>query len=616
MTGLYQALVKFADLNDVVEKPHHGLAKFQWQLDLNADGSLASTQLTPLRTTRASKGKEYVDAWQQHLVPRTTRTSGISPMLGADDVAYVLGWADAPDRGDESDSAWERAQERREASASARHAAWRHLIAEWAQYAGDTDPVPGAVVTFLDEHVGEVQRPESWTSKDGVYVRVAGHPAAQSPTAVAFWSSWVDAKKGADEEGLCVICGRVRPLVDTLPSQVKGPLLPNGQSSGVSPISINETAYGYGLRKGLDHVPICVECSLAIVGSLNYLLSNDFHRSRTAESAMVWWIEEPKQHNPAFIVDDARPEDVAALLQSLQAQPVAESLDVSEFHSVILQGNAARMIVRDWTHMPVRELQENIANWFGDTEIVPLWPEGRRYHPLWLLAQCTGRYDESKRQYRDVKDSAGGHPHGIAETLREVALNRRVLPVTVAAHLLQRIAADGRIDDPRAALLRLYLVRTNKQRGQFMPGLDETNTRPSYLLGRLMSIYEDLQYSAASQDGGGTPNATFADKYLAGAITSPRLVLTAGTKQSTAWLTKLRKNRRDYFYKQLIDQIIAQLDAANPGPTRASLDEQAEFVLGYHHQRAASNDARVAAAASKKLAQADNETITETESGE
>ena len=85
---------------------------------------------------------------------------------------------------------------------------------------------------------------------------------------------------------------------------------------------------------------------------------------------------------------------------------------------------------------------------------------------------------------------------------------------------------------------------------------------------------------------------------------APRLVLTAGGRQSPAWLSKLRRSQRDWFHKQDIDAIIAQLDPSDPGPTRATLDQQALFLLGYHHQRAHNNAARTASAAAKAIAQA------------
>jgi CRISPR-associated protein Csd1 len=145
-----------------------------------------------------------------------------------------------------------------------------------------------------------------------------------------------------------------------------------------------------------------------------------------------------------------------------------------------------------------------------------------------------------------------------------------------------------------------------------MPGLDQSNTEPAYLLGRLMSVYEDTQYAAATADGGHAPNATFVDKYLAGAITSPRLVLTAGGRQAPAWLSKLRRNNRGWFHQREIDAIIALLDPSDPGPIRATLDQQALFLLGYHHQRAHSSAARTAAAVERATAsaQSDGSTVT------
>lgn len=617
MTGLYQALVKFADQMGVVEKPHHQMVKFQWQLELHADGSLASPVLTPLTSSITRGRKEIVAPYKEHLVPRSNRASGIFPMLGADDIAYVLGWADHPARGDESQDEWEEQQAKRQASAAARHRAWSEQARAWTVSAADTDAVPAAVVAFLDEHIQELERPDSWTSKDGVYIRVAGEPAAESTSVVEFWSRQVEAKKGAGRSGVCLICGCTRSLVERFPVQIKGPLLPNGQSSGVAPVSINESAYGYGLRTGLEHVPVCMSCSLAVIGSLNYLLSSDEHRSGSGDWASVWWVDERVQRDPTRVVDDPQLKDVAELFERLESgSNLGNQLDLSEFHSLTLQGNAARMVVRDWVHMPVHLLQENIAAWFVDTAILPAYPGDREYRPLWQLAQCSGRYDTSKSEYLKVWDKAGHHPHAVTETLREVALKRVPLPRPVVAHLLQRIAADGHVDGSRAALLRLYLTRINSRKGLFMPGLDETCLRPCYLLGRLLSVFEDVQYQAATIDGGTAPNATFADKYFAGAISSPRLVLTAGSKQSVAWITKLRKKNRDYYARQQIEAIIAQLDVAGFGPTKASIEEQAEFVLGYHHQRAATNKRRQEAAENKKLADADLLELDETNIGE
>ena len=140
-----------------------------------------------------------------------------------------------------------------------------------------------------------------------------------------------------------------------------------------------------------------------------------------------------------------------------------------------------------------------------------------------------------------------------------------------------------------------------------MPGLDPHNTNAPYVLGRLFAVYEALQVRAATTGGGTAPNTTFADKHFAGAISSPRLVLSAGARQSAAWLGKLRRSKQDFYFRRQIDEITDLLGPDTLGPVRASLEEQAQFVLGYHHQRAFTTR-QIAAAVRAKDATDPNET--------
>ena len=604
MTTLFEALVKYASDHELLEKPYHAPARFLWQLDLNPDGSLASRELTPLSTPREVRGKIKEERGRIVTVPRMTRTSGVSPMLGADDIAYVLGWVqEAPDQGDPAAS---RAHEKSVRDARQRHEAWSALTRQWAASpAAANDPIPHALATFLERGVDQVQRPAEWTSKDGVIIHVGLVPAPLADSASPFWTQHVEGTKGSSRAGLCLICGRSRACVDTFAQPVKGSLIPSGQTSGVAPVSVNEAVYGYGLRRGLEQVPICVACAQAIPTSLNHLLSDSTRAHRSSDAATTWWVDGVSDFNALDELSPAQDSAVAELIERVHSgSGTRHSLDLDEFYSVTLEANAARMVVRDWTHLPLVTLQGNILAWFADGRVEPLWPQGRTYQPLWLLAAATGRYDADTGRYLRPAEKGGRHPHAIVETLQSAALQRGPLPREVASHVVQRVAADGRVDDPRVALLRLYLTRSPSTKGTPMPGLDPNNTQPAYLLGRLLSVFEDTQYAAATVDGGDAPNATFVDKYLAGAITSPRLVLTAGGRQASAWLSKLRRSKRDWFHQRDIDAIIAQLDPSDPGPTRATLDQQALFLLGYHHQRAHSNAARSASAVAKATAKA------------
>lgn len=599
MTTLFQALVRYAVERDLLARPYYADQPVLWQLELKGDGSLVNDELVPLLREVDRKGRVSKVPGRVQVAPTINRTRGIAAILGADGFDYVLGWydhvADNPT-----------ATEKGRRDSALRHQAWVDLMREWAASPmAKDDPIPHAVVRFLESGIDRVVPPEKWKAKDRVLIRVDGQLATESPSAASFWALHVESKKGADRRGHCVICSRFSPLVSTLPQSVKGTLIPGGRSSGVAPISINEAVYGFDLRKGLGHVPVCLSCAQAIPVALEHLLSQPNNSHRTPQAATTWWVEGGQPLDLIELLAPPTDAEVRDFIDRVASGVGTErGFDVDHFHALTLEANGPRLVVRDWTHLPLATLEANILAWFRDTRVWPLWPDGREYHSLSLLAIATGRYDRKSKQYALLSDKRGRHPHAITETLRTVALNDHPLPRNVASHVIQRIIADGHMDDARAALLRLFFSRTDAK-GTVMPGLDPTNQDPCYLLGRLLAVYESMQYKAATLNGGSAPNATFADKFMAGAIASPIIVLTSGAKQAVAWRAKLRRNSAGRFFDRDIDAITCLLQQARPAPTRASIEEQASFLLGYHHQRAHDNQAAVSGAEAKRRAEAE-----------
>lgn len=116
-------------------------------------------------------------------------------------------------------------------------------------------------------------------------------------------------------------------------------------------------------------------------------------------------------------------------------------------------------------------------------------------------------------------------------------------------------------------------------------GLDTGQKHEAYLCGRLMAVYESLQY-AASKD----VNQTVADRYYNLASTYPAL---AFPKLEDLGKKHLRKLRRDKYgamvrIEQEIDQLCLEIERASgyKFPSALGLDGQGRFALGYHHQRA------------------------------
>ncbi len=594
MRTMYGELVDYAaTLPDV--KPYHQETRFTWLLQLGADGSLAARELTELTTStsdRKGRSKLVVGVW--HSTPSVVRSSGVEALVPYDGLGYVLGWCDESSKPDRvADS----------------HQAYRDLVIEWATHEGVDDPIAQALQSFVHQSP-EIQRPERWTSKDNVLVQVDGVNAHAAPSLVGYWVRHVEERKGSGEHGTCLICGRSGALIETIPQMVKGPYVPGGQSSGVAPISINAAPFGFDLTVGLVHVPICTACARSIPLALNSLLSDERRVRRSKDAATTWWIAGETQFDVFTLLDQAREEDIASLFDSVGSGVASQGqMDVARFNSLVISGNGPRLVVNDWTSLPLDELRANVAGWFYDTEVEPLGQGGHRHQSLWLLATATGRFDVDRGRYLPLGDTAGHHPHGIQESLGTVALHGSPAPSFLASHLLQRIRADHHVDDQRAALLQLAL-RRNYRKGTLMPGLDLTCTDPCYVAGRLFAIYADLQYAAATADGGTAPNATFADKHLAGAIADPRTAITAGEKQAAAWLNKLRRRKGDYFYQRDIDQVVSLLQPGRTLPVRASTEEQAMFVMGYHHERAHRSHEREAARQQRLLLGADAEPTT------
>ncbi len=116
--------------------------------------------------------------------------------------------------------------------------------------------------------------------------------------------------------------------------------------------------------------------------------------------------------------------------------------------------------------------------------------------------------------------------------------------------------------------------------------LDPAQRHPAYLCGRLLAVYEGLQYQAQ----GGEVGQTVVDRYYTLASTYPAL---AFPKMETLGKKHLQKLRRDkagarVAIEKEIDRLCGDIEQAcgYRFPQALDLDGQGRFALGYHHQRA------------------------------
>ncbi|QWF81115.1 type I-C CRISPR-associated protein Cas8c/Csd1 [Amycolatopsis sp. CA-230715] len=584
---LLQRLAGYAEEN-VTTPPFHREGEFLWRLDLFTDGR--ETRLTGLREPDGKR------RGQRRVTPAVTRTSGVAPQMGADDVRYVFGWGD-----DTTEPA-------RVADCHARFVA---LIREWS----GSEPDDAAAVRLVRFYQDETMpaRPDGVGAKDGVLIAVDDELVIHRPSLMRFWAAEVARRKGGTtpQAGLCLVCGETRPLVDSMPSTIAKHLVP-GASNDAALVSVNKRVFGYGLTKNLEHTPICFDCANAVGSGLTGLLGSRHAVNLPGQdSRMVWWVvgaAEPDVLSGFATGPD--PDQVNVLLARLRSGELARARELAEsvasderFCSLTVGGNASRIMVRDWIDMPLPTVLLHLAHWYRDMLMVTWAHDEPVPFGLWQLVLATGRWERrsgEKGRYTEIGSKNGRRREHVQRDLLARALRGYPLPPSVLHHVLHRIASDGRIDAPRAALVRLALCDPREKESRVSAGLDENHTDTAYLYGRVFAHLEKIQYKAHGPD----VNTTYGDRFMTSAIGNPVPAVLAGRKLATAWLSKIRRNpetrNAEWSLRSTLDTLINKINPADPLPGFLPPHRQAQFVLGYHQQRA--DDARRARDHQKKTA--------------
>lgn len=547
--------------------PFHRQRGFSWRISLDADGRPLSRELQPISEPDA-RGKPRPVA---HTVPTAVRAFGVAPNLAADDVQYVLGWTD----------------ESSKASRVAEcHAAFVDLVYRWADSAdGQADPIAQAVARFYRNNgPAEIHCDQPFTAKDGVLIMVEGDPAYRSNSVAGFWSAEVARRKGSDRTGLCLVCGEIQPLLDTVPRKIPARLAP-GATNDAALVSVNKQVFGYDLTTQLSGSPLCLACAEAVTKGLHGVLDSRHATTYSGQdSRLAWWLPGGGDDRSVRLLFEPKPDDVTNLIASVHTGRGATTVEAGDFCSLTVGGNVARVMVRDWVQMPLWRVEENIAKWFADNEIVTRWEDQRPYYSLTHFVRVTGRWLRDRQRYAEFGAKGADRPDGLQRDLLRAAIRDVPLPRSLLAHLVHRVRTDGRLDEPRAALIRLVLIRPPFNRKTLMPKLDETNTDPGYVAGRVFAALEQLQYDASE----GKLNTTYGDRFFSGAVLNPRAAIVNGRRDAPAWLRKLRRSKRGAAvrHEKRLTELFDLLNASVGLPARTTLSQQSMFLIGYHHQRA------------------------------
>jgi CRISPR-associated protein Csd1 len=384
-----------------------------------------------------------------------------------------------------------------------------------------------------------------------------------------------------EPEGICLITGE-KGNISRLHTSIKG--VKGGNAQGGALVSYNLAPFNsYGKKQNYNS-PISKTAAFAYTTALNLLLQKDSHNKITiADSTVVFWAEKqvaeinPEEIFPWIIAmqksekddPDAGINRIKKLFESIFTGQIV-SQKTNHFFVLGLAPNAARISVRFWKTPSVEEFGKNIKRHFEDFEIIR-GPKEQEYLSLYQILSSTA-----------LSYKMDNVPPNLAGAVIESIIDGIPYPQTLMQQCIRRIRAEQSVNRTRAAILKAYLNRKIRfkqlNQKEITMSLDPNNTNVAYRTGRLFATLEKIQEESALP---AKLNATIRDRYYGAASSSPITVFPRLLSLKNSHLKKLNEGRKIYFEK-LITDIFCEIKSL---PTNLSLNEQANFAIGYYHQR-------------------------------
>ena len=420
----------------------------------------------------------------------------------------------------------------------------------------------------------------------------------EQPEAREIWIRHLAANEG--DRQLCLVTGKRLPTAQTHP-RIKG--VRGAHSFGASIVSFNMSAFtSFGKKQGAN-APVSERAAFAYTTALNSLLAEGRNHIQIGDTTTVFWVEAADDPEGAAAAEAlfsdliAPPTDeqeavkVRDKIKQLQHGKPIESVEPgvggnTRFFVLGLAPNAARLSIRYWHEGTIGSMGERLREHWRDLRIEPTpW---HTPPAAWRLLCETAVQGKSK----NIPPVLGG-------ALMKAILRGDRYPRSLLAGVLLRMRSDGKINGLRAAICKTCLARDHRlghEKEDVPMSLNRDEKNPAYRLGRLFSIYEEVQRAAhgsgrpetKSDPGRKQPNTTIRDQFYGSASATPALVFPLLERKAANHLSKLRKDKDR---EGLAVSFEREMDAVFDGfktefPRSLRLEDQGRFAIGYHHQRA------------------------------
>lgn len=561
LTSLYEALAQKGEIS----KEGWSREKISFALSIDEEGNLL--RVTPLfDTVDGPKGKTR-EVPQKMTVP--IKVGNTSPKFLWGNSGFILGTA--------NDKTPEAAKD-----CFKRNRDLHHEVLK-----GIEVPAAKAILSFFDRWEPEkTLENELVTScagellgKANMVFRFNGKFIHEIPQLAAAWQAHYG--ETAKERGQCLITGALDAIPNTHPL-IKG--VQGAQSSGAALVSFNASAFCSYNKEQNQNAPVGKYAAFAYTAALNHLLADRKNVHRIGDAAVVCWAENADKQYEEFAADlffgdgdgDQSDEQRLSALQA-SVELLAKGLPCREldldperkFYILGISPNAARLAVRFFYCDSFGNIVKNIKAHYDRLEIVR--PSYDKYPmlPLWKLLSAT--VNPSAKDKTPNSAMAGAVARAVFSGGR--------YPASLLECTFLRIRAEREITRERAAIIKAYYLRNPNEKCPkevLTVSLNETSKNVPYTLGRLFSVYEEIQQAANPGI-----NTTIKDKYFGSAATMPATVFPILSSLAQKHLRKLSDAQRIYLDKKVmtLKDILGE-----QYPAHMSLPEQGSFDLGYYHQ--------------------------------
>jgi len=460
---------------------------------------------------------------------------------------------------------------------------------------------------------------------------LSGKHLFEHPDIKAFWVKELQANsiksktRDYEVEGDCSICGKPRQLLKRMPG-VKLykpiPLHSYNKDAFVSFIDGTEVSKR-------AHIGQCFICGDTIARTLNYLTGNKLHYkiitqdrkdgklntdSARNQFALFWLKDEQPMEvgettiDPAELLKnlslvisrtdstekDAPPPDLMHLENMLNTPWTGRDASINiannAFYLLLLSPNKGRIAVRDWIYISLDKLQQNLKTFLDAQRIID--PDGKEKRCFGIpdILKAIEASNISKPPNKAVEIA---NPNISRQLLRTAYLGEpppsALLEAAVMCMRNMKIFEKPDIQHVVMATLKMFLTH-RKERMTEMKTLDTNRNTPGYLCGMLLSILEEAQLRASRWK----INTTLVDRFYGSASSAPVSVFgTLIRRATTDHFPKIRKQQLGYMdLEALMESVQSTIDQTGGYPKTLSLEGQAEFSLGFYHQRAKFSEGR------------------------